>query len=131
MKSLNSVEKRQALRILGLLFLIAATSACFNENNMKQETSKAGKQQIKSAENDKTAIPSRFKPLYGVNAGPGAFWPDTKGPSYGFTDVTEQYKDIGVRTIRISDFFGAGDMMNYFPIEGTSIPDPNDPNNYY
>lgn len=73
-----------------------------------------------------------FNPLYGVNGGPGAFWPDIAGPSRGFVDVIRQYQKIGVRGIRFHDYFGAGDMTQYFPLDGSGkLPDPKDENNYY
>ena len=73
-----------------------------------------------------------FKPFYGINGGPGAFWPEAAGPTHGFASVTEQYREIGVQYIRVHDFFGAGDMMNYFPVtDADNLPDVDDPNSYY
>ena len=114
---MNSSKKRHYPIILCFTFLTAIISSCSNRTETNLDTQKnSAKLPISSEVDNKTVIPEKFKPLFGVNAGPGAFWPDTEGPSHGFKDVTEQYQDIGVGIIRVSDFFGAGDMMNYFPI---------------
>jgi hypothetical protein len=130
---MNSSKNRYYSIILCFTFLTAIISSCSNQSKSNLDTKKTSvKLPITSKVDNKTVIPEKFKPLFGVNAGPGAFWPDTEGPSHGFKDVTEQYQDIGVGIIRVSDFFGAGDMMNYFPIdESGDIPDPKDPKNYY
>ncbi len=74
----------------------------------------------------------QFNPLYGINGGPGAFWPNAAGPTKGFVDVSKQYQKIGVRRIRFHDYFGAGDMMQFFPLNGSkNVPDLNNEDNYY
>ncbi|MFT5168176.1 MAG: hypothetical protein ACI8P3_003416, partial [Saprospiraceae bacterium] len=97
-----------------------------NPKNMKKKSKQ--KTPVKKA---KTNNP-HFNPLYGVSGGPGAFWPDSPGPTQGFVDLTKQYKEIGITSIRLHDFCGAGDMMQYFPIdESNGIPDPKVGKNYY
>lgn len=119
--------------ILSFTFLVVMSGLCFSQNTQERKVKRTHKYQHNTSDVEKEITsPKRFKPLYGVNAGPGAFWPDVEGPSYGFKDVTEEYKDLGVNIIRVSDYFGAGDMMNYFPIHGSArIPDPGDSKNYY
>ncbi|MDF1697665.1 MAG: hypothetical protein P1U56_17600 [Saprospiraceae bacterium] len=130
---MNFNKKINLAILLCFTLLIAIMSSCSNRTETNLDTDQnSAKTPLPAEKEDQNVIPEKFKPLFGVNAGPGAFWPDTEGPSYGFKDVTQQYQDIGVNIIRVSDFFGAGDMMNYFPYDGSGdIPDPIDPKNYY
>lgn len=62
-----------------------------------------------------------IRPLLGVNAGP------TPAGERGNADLTSQYRDIGVNSIRTHDYYGAMDMAVIYP---NPKADPDDPSSY-
>lgn len=85
----------RCLAIFMMLVLAVLASACdSNDDDSKDDDSRI------------------IRPLLGVNSGPGAFQ-----PVEGYPDVTTQYQKIGVESVRFHDYYGANDIMCYFPDE--------------